>query len=164
MQLEVPMETVEYVATIAHAKGVRVILNPAPMQPLSDNLLKCLHMIIPNKTEAEMLSGVKVTNWDSAKIAAEKISEKGVANVVITLGSLGALVKDGSQYYEIKSEPVKAIDTTAAGDTFCGALTVGLSEGMSIADAVGLACKAAAISVTRMGAQASTPYRKELVS
>ena len=162
MQLEIPMETVEYAAAMAYAKGVRVILNPAPMQSLSDNLLKCLHMIIPNKTEAEMLSGVKVTNWASAKIAAQKISEKGVAIVVITLGSLGALIKDGHQYYEIKSEPVNAVDTTAAGDTFCGALTVGLSEGMSIVDAVGLACKAAAISVTRMGAQVSVPYRKEI--
>ena len=163
MQLEILMETVEYAAKIACAKGVKVILNPAPAQALSDNLLKCLYMLIPNKTETEMLSGLKVTDWESAEKAADVISGKGVDIVVITLGSQGALVKDGKQYHRIEAEPVEAVDTTAAGDTFCGALCVGLSEGMSVPDSIRLACKAAAISVTRMGAQASTPYRKEII-
>jgi len=162
MQLEIPVETVEYAAEIAHRKGIRVLLNPAPAQPLSDQLLKCLNIIIPNKTEAEMLSGVKVTDWESAKLAADAISRKGIDMVVLTLGSLGALVKDGCQYHKVDSIPVKTIDTTAAGDTFCGALSVGLAEGMSINDAVKFAAKASAITVSRMGAQASLPYRQEI--
>jgi ribokinase len=163
MQLEIPMETVEYAAKIAFDKGVKVILNPAPAQPLSSELFKYLYMITPNKTEAEMLSGVKVTDWASAKKAADKISEKGVNIVVVTLGSVGVLVKEESQYHEIAVEKVEAVDTTAAGDTFNGTLCVGLSEGMNIVDAVKLACKASAIAVTRMGAQASIPYRKEII-
>jgi ribokinase len=162
MQLEIPMSTVEYAAGMAAAKGVKVILNPAPAQPLSPELFKNLYIITPNKTEAEMLSGVKVTDWESAKTASGIISEKGVDIVVITLGSKGAFIKDGSQYHEIAVEKVKAVDTTAAGDTFCGTLCVGLSEGMNIVDAVKMACKASAITVTRMGAQASIPFRKEI--
>jgi ribokinase len=162
MQLEIPMETVEYAAKIAFQKSVKVILNPAPAQTLSSELFKYLYMITPNKTEAEMLSGVKVTDWGSAKKAADKISEKGVDIVVVTLGSVGVLVKEGSQYHEIAVEKVEAVDTTAAGDTFNGTLCVGLSEGMTVVDAVKLACKASAIAVTRMGAQSSIPYRKEI--
>ena len=162
MQLEIPMETVEYAAKIAADKGVKVVLNPAPAQALSNSLLKNLYMIIPNKTEAELLTGVKVTDWDSARTAADMIGDKGVNIVVITLGSKGAFVKEGGQYYEIEAEKVNAIDTVAAGDTFCGTLCVGLSEGMSIVEAVKLACRAAAVTVTRMGAQASIPYRNEI--
>jgi ribokinase len=164
MQLEIPVESVEHAAEIAFQKGIKVILNPAPApaQPLSDKLLQCLHIIIPNGIEAEMLSGVKVSDWESAKAAADVISAKGVDIVVLTLGSRGALVKEGDRYYEIPAEKVTAVDTTAAGDTFCGALAVGLSEGLSVVDAVKLACKAAAISVTRVGSLTSTPYRKEL--
>jgi len=162
MQLEIPMETLEYVAEIACNKGVKVILNPAPAQALSCKLLKCLYMLIPNKTETEMLSGVEVTDWESAIKAADVIGEKGVDIVVITLGAQGALIKDGRQYHRIEADPVEAVDTTAAGDTFCGALCVGLSDGMTVPESVRFACKAAAISVTRMGAQASAPYRKEI--
>ncbi len=162
MQLEIPLETVKYAAKIAHQSGVKVILNPAPAQNLPNDLLECLYIIVPNKTEAEMLSGIKVTDWKSAKKAANVISEKGVDIVVITLGADGALVKDKDQYYEIDAVPVEAIDTTAAGDTFCGALTVGLSDGLPIDESVRFACKAAAISVTRMGAQSSIPYKKEI--
>ncbi|ADQ16149.1 ribokinase [Leadbetterella byssophila DSM 17132] len=162
MQLEIPMETVEYAAKIAAEKGVKVALNPAPAQTLSNELLKCLYIITPNKNEAEILSGIKVRDWDSAQKSADRISEKGVDIVVVTLGGLGALIKEGSSYYRVEAEKVEAMDTTAAGDTFCGTLCVGLSEGMSIEEAVRMACKASAITVTRMGAQASLPYRHEL--
>lgn len=162
MQLEIPMETVEYAAGIAAEKGVKVALNPAPAQALSNELLKKLYIITPNKNEAEILSGVKVSDWESARRAADRISEKGVDIVVITLGGLGALIKEGETYYQIAAEKVEAVDTTAAGDTFCGTLCVGLSEGKSVVEAVKLACKAAAITVTRMGAQAALPYRHEL--
>jgi ribokinase len=163
MQLEIPIDTVMYAAEIAQMNGVKVILNPAPAQPIPGALFSHLYMIIPNRIEAEILSGVKVADWQSARQAADKIGRMGVSVVVITLGAMGTLVKHGGQYHEIPS-PVKvdAVDTTAAGDTFCGALTVGISEGMSLPEAVGFANKAAGISVTRMGAQASIPYRNEL--
>lgn len=162
MQLEIPIETVEYAAKMAYKKGIKVILNPAPAAFLSNELLGCLYAIVPNNSEAEMLSGIKVFDWASAKQAADIISSKGVNVVVITLGSKGALIKDGENYFEIPVEKIKAIDTTAAGDTFCGAFCVGLSEGLSIQDAVRMANKAAGITVTREGAQAAIPYRKEI--
>jgi len=162
MQLEIPIETVLHAARTAHENGVGVILNPAPARTLPEELFQYLDMIVPNEKEAEMLSGVQVGGWESARTAAGILGAKGVNIVVITLGSLGALIKEGDRYYEIEATPVKAVDTTAAGDTFCGALCVGLSEGKSLADSVRFACKAAAISVTRMGAQSSVPYRKEL--
>lgn len=162
MQLEVPIETVEYAAKVAHKKGVKVILNPAPAQPLPDTLLRTLYMIIPNRTEAEILSGIAVTDWESARKAADIISSKGVETVVITLGSMGALIKDGPRYCEVATPRVAAVDTTAAGDTFCGALCVWLSEGMELEEAVKKASRCAAITVTRMGAQSSIPYRNEI--
>jgi ribokinase len=162
MQLEIPVETVEYAAEIACSKGIRVILNPAPARVLSESLFRRLHIITPNKTEAEMLSGIKVTDWVSARKASDMIHKKGADIVVLTLGSSGALIKENGYYHEIEALSVDAVDTTAAGDTFCGALSVGLSEGMNIADAVKMACKASAITVTRMGAQASIPYRSEI--
>jgi ribokinase len=164
MQLEIPIETVEYVAEMANKKGIKVILNPAPARALSDNLLKNLYIIIPNKSEAEILSGIKVSDIDSAKQAADIISAKGVDIVVITLGSQGALIKEYAEYHFVEAYTVDALDTTAAGDTFCGSVCVGLSEGRSILDSVKLAARAAAITVTRMGAQASIPYRSELSS
>lgn len=162
MQLEIPLDTVEYAAKLAYGKGIKVVLNPAPACYLPDSLLKCLYMIIPNKTEAEMLSGVKVADWDSAKQAADIISSKGVSIVLITLGSLGALIKEGDQYYTVEATKVNAVDTTAAGDTFCGAVCVALSEGRSVCEAVKWANRASGITVTRMGAQSSIPYRREL--
>ncbi|NOU47813.1 MAG: ribokinase [Bacteroidales bacterium] len=162
MQLEIPLETVEYVAELASAKGKKVILNPAPARALSNALLKHLDLIIPNKSEAEILSGIKVTDIETAKQAADIIAKKGVDNVVITLGSQGALIREKDTFQFVAAHKVEAIDTTAAGDTFCGALCVGLSEGKSILEAVKLAVKASAITVTRMGAQSSLPYRSEL--
>lgn len=163
MQLEIPLETVEYAAKMAYTKGIKVILNPAPAAFLSNEILSCLYAIIPNENEAEMLSGIKVFDWESAKKAAGLISSKGVDIVVITMGSKGAFIKDGNTYYEVPVEKIKAVDTTAAGDTFCGALCVGISEGLSIEDAVRMANKASGITVTREGAQASIPFRKEIL-
>ncbi len=163
MQLEIPIETVEYAADIAAANGVKVVLNPAPARALSEAILRNVTIITPNKGEAEVLSGVSVTDWASARKAADLISDKGVETVVITLGSLGALIKQGNVYHEIPAEAVVAVDTTAAGDTFSGTLCVGLAEGKDIVDAVKMACRAASVTVTRMGAQAAIPYRNELV-
>ncbi len=162
MQLEIPIETVEYAAQIANEQGIKVILNPAPARALSSKLMRNLYMIIPNKTEAEFLSGVKVTDWESARRAADIISSKGVEIVIITLGPKGALIKDKDTFHEIPAPKVATVDTTAAGDTFCGALCVALSEDVDVLNAVKFANKCASITVTRMGAQPSLPYRKEV--
>ena len=162
LQLEIPMETVEYVANIAFEKGKKVILNPAPAQPLSAELLSHLYLITPNETEAEMISGVKITDEASANEAAQVLSEKGVQNVIITLGSKGALVYSNGESEIVPAYKVNAIDTTAAGDVFNGALTVALSEGRDLKEASRFGCKASAISVTRSGAQSSAPYRNEV--
>ena len=162
MQLEIPLGTVEFVAQKAVSKGNRVILNPAPARQLSDDLLNCLYLITPNETEAELLTGIEVHDVVTAEKAAFKLRNKGVRNVIITMGALGAYILSGTISKLVPVIPVKAIDTTAAGDVFNGALAVAISEGKDIEDAVTFANKAASISVTRMGAQVSAPYRKEI--
>ena len=162
MQLEIPMETIEYVANIAYAKGKTVILNPAPAQPLSKSLLQCVSILTPNETEASMISGITVHDTASACEAARAICAMGVQTVIITLGAKGALIYTHEFHEEIPVGKVEAVDTTAAGDVFNGAFAVALAENRNITDAVRFACKAASISVTRIGAQASAPYRKEL--
>lgn len=162
MQLEVPMETVCFVADIAWQKGKKVILNPAPAHPLPTDLLRHLYLITPNETEAEMITGVKITDESSAGEAARLLSEMGVQHVIITLGSKGALIYCDGKAEMVPALKVEAVDTTAAGDVFNGALTVALSEGRSLKEAARFACKASAISVTRVGAQSSAPYRNEV--
>ena len=162
MQLEVPMETVCFVADIAWQKGKKVILNPAPAHPLPADLLRHLYLITPNETEAEMITGVKITDESSAGEAARLLSEMGVQHVIITLGSKGALIYSDGKTEMVPALKVEAVDTTAAGDVFNGALTVALSEGRSLKEAARFACKASAISVTRVGAQSSAPYRNEV--
>lgn len=162
MQLETPLETVEYAARIAKEKGKRVVLNPAPALHLPDSLLNNLYMLIANETETEYISGVKITDMESICRAADVIGGRGVENVVITLGSKGAFIKENGAYHKVPAIKVKAVDATAAGDTFCGALCVALAEKKGILDAVEFANKCASITVTRMGAQSSLPYRSEV--
>jgi ribokinase len=163
MQLEIPLETVEFVASLAFRAGKKVILNPAPACKLPSNLMKMLHMITPNETEAELLCGIPITNLTSAEKAAASIHALGVQIVIITLGKRGALVYQNNLAAHIPAPVVTAMDTTAAGDVFNGALVTALAEGLALNKAVEFANKAAAISVTRMGAQSSAPYRKEIV-
>ena len=162
LQLEVQMETVCFVADIAWQKGKKVILNPAPAHPLPADLLRHLYLITPNETEAEMITGVKITDESSAGEAARALSGMGVQHVIITLGSKGALIYSNGKAEMVPALKVEAVDTTAAGDVFNGALTVALSEGRSLKEAARFACKASAISVTRVGAQSSAPYRNEV--
>ncbi|SFE11184.1 ribokinase [Spirosoma endophyticum] len=162
LQLEIPLPTVEHVVQQAAVRNLRVILNPAPAQKLPVDLFPNLFLITPNETEAELLTGIHVTDLATAEQAAQKLHEMGVPNVVITLGSKGAYLHSGTSGQLITSPVVKAVDSTAAGDCFNGALTVALAEGKSLPDAVAFGCKAASISVTRMGAQASMPKRSEL--
>ncbi|GAB2533642.1 ribokinase [Spirosoma aerophilum] len=162
IQLETPMPTVEFAIRESYERGMRVVLNPAPAQPIAPGVLACLFAITPNETEAELLTGVRVTDEITAKQAAQHLHEAGVPNVVITLGSRGAYLSTASGASMVAAPPVSAVDTTAAGDCFNGALAIALAEGRDLFDAVAFACKAASISVTRLGAQASMPYRHEV--
>lgn len=162
MQLETPITTVEHAANVAKRSGAKVILNPAPAQPLPESLLQNLYILIANETEAEFISGTQITDMDSVARAADILCDKGVEKVVITLGSRGAFVKERGNYHQIPGLKVKAVDATAAGDTFCGALCVALAEGKNLTEAVTFANRCAAVTVTRMGAQSSLPYRSEI--
>ncbi|MCL1147000.1 ribokinase [Shewanella marinintestina] len=162
MQLETPLAGIEYAASIAKANGTKVILNPAPARALPDALLAMVDIITPNETEAEVLTGVAVTDADSAAKAAQALHDKGIAIVMITLGSKGVYISQQGTGKIIPGFKVTATDTTAAGDTFNGAFVTGLLEGKAIEDAVVFAHGAAAISVTRFGAQTSIPSRDEV--
>ena len=163
MQLEIPMETIEVVARNAKLNHQRVILNPAPAQKLDDELLDGLFLITPNETEASFLIGLTVDDEATASLAARLFLNKGVQNVLITLGSKGAYFQNKELSLMINAPIVQAMDTTAAGDTFSGALTVALTENMDWENAIKFAVEAASISVTRLGAQSSVPYRSEIL-
>lgn len=163
-QLETPIEGIEYAAKVAKESGTKVILNPAPARPLSNELLACVDVITPNETEAEVLTGVTVTDDVSAHQAALALHDKGIKTVMITLGAKGVWLShsgEGNQGELIPGFRVEATDTTAAGDTFNGALVTGLLEEMPLVKAIKFAHAAAAISVTRFGAQTSIPSRQE---
>jgi ribokinase len=164
LQLEIPMATVEYLVQYAAQKKTRVILNPAPAAKLSDAVLALVDIITPNESEASILTGIPVTDIESAKEAALKIHELGVATVIITLGPQGALILENGESHLVPARVVETVDTTAAGDVFNGGLAVALAEGKSTVEAVTFACEAAGFSVTRMGAQMSIPYRNELIA
>ncbi|MBX2876865.1 MAG: ribokinase [Saprospiraceae bacterium] len=162
IQLETPIPTVEYAITKGAQMGKKVILNPAPAQNISQETYQHLFLITPNETEAELLTGIKVEDDATAAQAADALLAKGVQHVILTLGAKGAYYKSATQELHVPAQKVKAIDTTAAGDVFNGALTVALAEGEDWLAAIQFAAKAAAISVTRMGAQASAPLRSDL--
>jgi ribokinase len=163
MQLEIPMETIAAVARNAKANGQRVIINPAPAQKLEDELLNGLFLIIPNETEASLLTGITVEDDATASQAASIFLNKGVQNVIITLGEQGAYFQNDTLKLKINAPIVQALDTTAAGDTFCGSIAVAITEKMDWEKAIKFAVAAASISVTRLGAQSSIPYKKEIV-
>ena len=161
MQLETPLETVLQAARTAKANGIPVILNPAPARELPPELYACLDWITPNESEAEQLTGIAVIDEASAAQATAILQARGVKHVLITMGVKGCWCGDTQKLYPCQK--VKAVDCVAAGDTFNGAFVVALSEGMACEDAVEFAQKASAISVTRPGAQASVPYRREIL-
>jgi ribokinase len=163
MQLEIPMETIAAVVKNAKANHQKVILNPAPAQNLDDELLNGLFLIIPNETEASLLTGITVDDEATASLAARLFLYKGVQNVIITLGSRGAFFQNNNLRFKIDAPMVQAMDTTAAGDTFSGALAVAITENMDWKNAIRFAVEAASISVTRLGAQSSVPHRREIV-
>jgi len=162
MQLEIPMETIAAIVKIAKSNKQKVIINPAPAQPIDDELLQDLFLITPNETEATLLTGISIEDEASAAKAADVFLRKGVQNVIITMGKQGAFFKNNDIKFAISAPAVKAIDTTAAGDTFCGALAVALTERKAWDKAIEFAVEAASVSVTRIGAQSSVPYRNEI--
>jgi ribokinase len=162
MQLESPVESVLAAANIAHENHTTVVLNPAPARVLSDELLALVDIITPNETEAEKLTGIRVENDDDAARAAGALHDKGIGTVIITLGSRGVWVSANGEGRRVPGFKVKAIDTIAAGDTFNGALVTALLEGRAMDEAIRFAHAAAAIAVTRKGAQPSVPWRKEI--
>ncbi len=161
MQLETPVEAICAAADIAKKAGTRVVLNPAPARELPASLLKMVDVLTPNETEAALLLGLSSTDGMDPEAAARELMNLGVGAVVMTLGSSGAIVVDGTSAVKVPALKVDAVDTTAAGDAFNGALAVALAEGSSLQDAARFAVKAAAIAVTRLGAQPSLPTRQE---
>ena len=162
LQLESPIPSVLKAAKIAHQAGKTVVLNPAPACPLPEELFQSIDLFIPNETELSTFSGMPVTSQEEAEAAARAMQAKGVGKLIVTMGSKGALICEGGPSVFVPAHKVKAVDTTAAGDTFCGALCVAISEGKSLKEAAQFACAASALTVQKMGAQNSIPYRKDL--
>ena len=161
-QLETPLATVTAAVELAVKAGVPVILNPAPARPLPNSLLARISILTPNETEAELLTGIKVTDAAAAAKACSKLRSRGVGIVILTLGERGAFLADANGQRLVPGFKVKTVDSTAAGDIFNGALSVALAEGKAVFDAVRFANAAAALSVTRLGAQPSAPSRADI--
>ena len=163
-QLEVPIETIECAAGLASKSNVPFILDPAPAQKLSPQLLKMVDVLTPNETEAQILTGVEVKDQESAGAAAQKLLECGVKNVILTMGASGYLTVSNEGTEFVPARKVNAADSTAAGDAFTGSLAVGLAQGRTLSDAALFANNVAALSVTKMGAQPSMPTLQEVES
>lgn len=162
LQMEIPVDTTKYIIDTAKKLNRKVMLNVAPAIVIEDAYLAKTDILIVNESEASLLTGINADTDANIEKAAEILLKKGVPTVIVTLGVKGSYVNDGKSKKFIEGYKVKAVDSTAAGDTYCGALAVALTEGRSIADAIKFASAAAAISVTRLGAQPSVPYRKEI--
>ena len=157
LQLELPTETVDVAARWGAENGVKVVLTPAPVRPVSADLLEAVDLLVPNEPEAALLTGV-----EDPRLAAEALLSRGPRAVAVTMGRRGCLYADGSQVLQVPAIEVPAVDTTAAGDTFVAALTVALGEGRAVPECLEWATAAAAISVQRPGASASMPHRQEI--
>lgn len=161
-QLETPLPTVHWALARAREHGVFTILNPAPAQPLSDEVLELVDCLTPNTLEAEALTGISVDGVERATEAAQRLLARGVSRVIVTLGAQGVVLCDGVSVAHFPAFPVKAVDTTGAGDAFNGALAVGLAAGGTWEEAIPLANAAAALACTKHGAQTSLPSRSEV--
>lgn len=161
-QLETNIDAVEKAVEIACENKVKVVLNPAPIQPISDELLAKVDIITPNEVEASILSGVEIKNMDDARKAADILMNKGVKNVIITMGSQGVYVKTKTEEKIIPQHTVKAIDTTGAGDAFNGGFVTALAEGKDIFDAAEFGNVVGALSVTKIGTAPAMPTREEI--
>ncbi|EKO3779238.1 ribokinase [Vibrio metschnikovii] len=162
MQLETPIDGIIKAAQVAKLAKTKVVLNPAPAHELPSSLLSCVDVITPNETEAQVLTGITVTDDATAQQAATVLHQQGIEIVIITLGAKGVWLSENGRGQLIPGFRVSATDTTAAGDTFNGAFVTGLLENMPLESAIKFAHAAAAISVTRFGAQTSIPTRQEV--
>lgn len=161
-QLETSLAATEAAMSLAHRAGKLSVLNPAPYAPLSDHLLQRCDFLIPNENEATRLSGIEVRDRETAAAAAAALRKRGARNVLITLGAAGVWLDTMDERGHVPAYAVKAVDTVAAGDTFIGAFVARLVEGASVREAAQFGCAAAAIAVTRPGAQPSIPRRVEV--
>ena len=163
LQLEIPVEAVVRAAQIGHEAGVYVILNPAPACELPEEIYQCLSLIIPNQTEIALMTGIEARDEEGAAKAVEALRAKGVKDVIVTMGSKGSMVYHEGKATFVPSRKVNAVDTTAAGDTYCGGLCVALAEGKDIIAAAEFATASSALTVQKRGAQDSIPYRKDII-
>ncbi len=161
-QLEVNLDANEQIIDYARERGVKIVLNPAPIHPIGDGLLRKVDVITPNEVEAAALSGVPIKTPDDAVRAAEALMDKGVKEVVITLGKQGVLAADGNQCRLFQNYDVKAVDSTGAGDAFNGGLATALSEGKNLFDACAFANVVSNLAVTRLGTAPAMPTRREI--
>ncbi|HXC58110.1 MAG TPA: ribokinase [Steroidobacteraceae bacterium] len=161
-QLETPLDTIAAAIEAAHEAGLRVVLNPAPAQPLPAAWWRRIDLLVPNETEAALLTGLPVGDVSGAISAARELRRRGVHHVLLTLAERGVLLADADGERVIPAPRVQVVDTTAAGDTFIGALAVALGEGLDLDAAAAFGVRAASLSVTRPGAQSSIPHRSEL--
>lgn len=162
LQMEIPLETVVYVIEFAASLGKKVLLNPAPAYALDEKLFKHLYILVMNETEAEIMTGIQVSTKDEAMQAADEVLRRGTEIAIITMGEKGAYYATKRERKWIEAYRVQAVDTTAAGDVFCGTLASALQKNYRLPDALRFACAAAAISVTKMGAQPSAPSEQEI--
>ncbi len=162
MQMEIPFDTIKYVFELAAKHNKKVLFNLAPAKPFDVGVLKKTYAFVVNEVEASMVTGLKVETDDEIMTAARELLKLGCKTAIITLGSRGSYVASDDFTGFVPAFKVKAVDTTAAGDVYCGSLAVALVEGKSLTDAVKFAGAASAISVTRLGAQPSAPLRKEI--
>ena len=162
LQNEIPVESVLLAAKIAHEAGAYVILNPAPACALPEEIFQYIDLMTPNQTESEFYTGVPVNDEGAAQTAADALRAKGVGDIIMTMGSKGSMGFTAEGTFFTPSRKVEAVDTTAAGDTFCGGLAVALSEGKTLKEAAEFATAASALTVQKMGAQESIPYRNNL--
>jgi ribokinase len=163
LQLDIPIETVKYAASRAGSLGSRVILNPSPALPVSDELLKSISILTPSSSQAESLTGINITDERSAELAGRILLERGLNRVIITLRSEGAMVIDNGGAEHVPGFEMRTVDTSVVNDVFNGALVVALSEGKNFYESVLFANAAAAISASRHGSLASIPYRQEIL-
>ena len=162
LQYEITEETTDHIISLCNSMNIPVIFNLAPAKKISEKSLKNLKFLVVNETEAQFLTGMEEVNLSNAEEASASLLALGPENVIITLGENGSYIASFREYFHSPSFKVKAVDSTAAGDTYCGALATALSMGKSLKEAVPFASAAAALAVTRLGAQQSTPYKEEI--
>lgn len=163
LQMEIPYEVIKYVANLCYDKGIKVVFNPAPATAaIDDDLLEKCDVLVPNETELFILAGEDEPDLDRIDEAIDKVLKRGTKNIIVTLGDKGCIYHDGKRKISFESKKVKAVDTTAAGDSFIGALVTGLVEGKTLEDSIEFATYVAALTVTKLGAQNSLPTRQEV--